>query len=172
MSTQPSCTSLLTAEGESEPAPHPELGTVSWCRMLPALAENLLLMWQGNEEAEHRACAAGLPMRHAEQEDVVFGKGSLLICFVGSLLAALCLLTQALCVWHGPDRLGGAKGAPSIPSLALPLITALPLLPSRLRCHHRVTCQGIWPGGCSKRTQLKKTSLLQQGSCFAAKKEN
>lgn len=98
---------------------------------------------------------------------MIFGSGRLLLCFVGSLLAGLCLLTQALCVWRGPDRFGGAEGGrlgPGIPSLALQLITALLLLPSWPRCHHWVTCQGVWPRGCSKKAQLKK------GSCSAAKK--
>lgn len=62
----------------------------------------------------------------------------------------------------------GAAG-PGIPSLALPGITALPLLPGGL-CAIRLTCQGLWPAACSKRTQRKKKSLLQQGSRFAAKK--
>lgn len=68
-------------------------------------------MWQGTEKAECRACAAGFPPRHAEHKDMILGSGSLLLCFVGSLLAALCLLTQALCVWRGPGRLGGDEGA-------------------------------------------------------------
>lgn len=120
-----SATSLRNAEGHTArqlPAHHrggeqaltsPRAGcwVPAWCRKLPALAENLLLMWQGNEKAEGRACAAGFLMRHTEHKDMIFGSGSLLLCFVGSLLAALCLLTQALCVWHGPDLLGGAGGA-------------------------------------------------------------
>lgn len=50
-------TSLPTIQWESEPSPHPELGSGSWCGVGPtSLAANLLLMWQGKEEGIMNSC--------------------------------------------------------------------------------------------------------------------
>lgn len=98
----------------------------------------------------------------------------------GACLSALWALCWLPCTsWRRHSACGKAQAAsgaprgpagPGIPSLAPPWIAAFPLLPRGPCCHHWVTCQGAWPGACSKGTRLEKTSLLQQGSCFAAKK--
>lgn len=105
---------------------------------------------------------------------MIFGSRSLLLCFVGSLLAALWLLTQALCVWRVPDCPGGCKGArwPQRPLPGTAINNSVPAAPKRALVPSQDDLTGSLAGGMQQGDTAEKDIFSPVRQALCCQKEN